>query len=86
MIQLKRISDFNADTDEGKLLVAAIAILTSIDKEDIKSNKWGGMVSPDTALEQIQDLANKIYFEQEYKIYLHQKERDNKIQNILHYC
>ncbi len=83
MISKNKITDINDISDEGKLLVAALAVLTSIDIKDIKNEKWGGMVHPDDALERIQDLANKIFYEEEYNSYLKSKERDNKINSIL---
>ena len=83
MISKNNITDINDISDEGKLLVAALAVLTSIDIKDIKNEKWGGMVHPDDALERIQDLANKIFYEEEYNSYLKSKERDNKINSIL---
>jgi hypothetical protein len=64
MIDYKKIEDFNGDSPEGKLLLASIAVLTSIDIDDIKSNKWGGMTHPDTAMKQIVELANKIFYEE----------------------
>lgn len=83
MINLKTIRDFNDNSPEGKLLLAAISILTSINGEDIKDNKWGGMVHPDTALEQIQNIANRIYYEEEWKADQIKIMRDTKINSIL---
>ena len=83
MIEYKRISEFNGNTPEGKLLLSAIAILTSIDVEDIKSNKWGGMTHPDDALEQIVELTNKIYYEDEWNLEQQRIKRDKKISQIL---
>lgn len=83
MIDYKTIADFNGDTHEGKLLLAAIAVLTSVDYEDIKSQKWGGMTHPDTAMEQIVELANKIFYEEEWKLEQERIKRDNKINKIL---
>jgi hypoxanthine phosphoribosyltransferase len=83
MIDYKTIKDFNEDTHEGKLLLAAIAVLTSVDHEDIKSQKWGGMTHPDTAMEQIVELANKIFYEEEWKLEQERIKRDNKINKIL---
>ncbi len=83
MIQLKTIREFSDQTDEGKLLLAALSILTSIKPEDIKEDKWGGMVHPDKALEQIQDLANRIYYRDEWEAHKISLERDRKIIEIL---
>ena len=83
MIQLDTIRQIDDGSDEGKLLIAAIAILTSIQKEDLESNEWGGLVSPDEGIRKIQDLANRIYFKKEWEAQKKSKERDNKIEGIL---
>ena len=83
MINYKTIRDFNDNSPEGKLLLAAISILTSINVEDIKDNKWGGMVHPDNALLKIQDIANRIYYEEEWKGEQIKIKRDTKINSIL---
>jgi hypothetical protein len=83
MINYKTIADFNSDTPEGKLLFASIAVLTSVDEDDIKSCKWGGMTHPDGAMEQIVELANKIFYEEEWKLEQDRIKRDNKINSII---
>ena len=83
MINLNGISNINTDSDEGKLLLAAIAILTSITEGDIKEKKWGGMTHPDRALNQVEDLAMKIFHEEEYERWKLSKERDGKISHLL---
>jgi hypothetical protein len=83
MINQKTIKDINDKTEEGKLLLMAISILTSIKPDDIKSDKWGGMVHPDDALTKVKDLANEIYYEEEYKAEKKRIMRDNKINSIL---
>jgi hypothetical protein len=87
MIQYNNVSDFQCDSDEGKILLAAIAILTSIDKEDIDEKKWGGFVSPDKAVKQVVELANKIFYEEEWKLEEERLQkvelRDEKIKNLL---
>ena len=83
MINLNGINNINTDSDEGKLLLAALAILTSITEGDIKDCKWGGMTHPDTALNQVEDLAMKIFHEEQYDRYLLTKGRDCKIHSIL---
>jgi hypothetical protein len=83
MINYKTIRDFNDNSPEGQLLLAAISILTSINVEDIKEDKWGGMVHPDDALLKIQDIANRIYYEEEWKAEQIKIKRDTKINSIL---
>ena len=86
MINLNGISNINTSSDEGKLLLAAIAILTSITQEDITERKWGGMTHPDTALNQVEDLAMKIFHEEEYERWKLSKERDGKISHLLKFA
>lgn len=75
--------NFNDKTNEGKLLLAAIAILTSIDPEHIKNNKWGGSISPQQAMDQLLDLANKTYYKEEWEVEQIKLERDKKINDLL---
>ena len=83
MIEVNTIADFSGDTPEGKMLLAAVAILTSIEPIDIKENKFGGMSHVDNVIKQIAELANKIYYEEEYKQHKKTLKRDNKINEIL---
>ena len=71
-------SDFNSSTDEGMLLLAALSILTS----DIDRKKFGGHMHPHDVFEYVQDVANKIFFEEEYK----QIELQNKRNRIIDLC
>lgn len=82
MINIYKICDIPS-TEEGKVLMAAIAILTSLDNDDLKNNLWGGMVHPDDALERVIELANKIFYEEEWKSEQILKERDFKLNKIL---
>jgi hypothetical protein len=66
MINFKKICDIN-NSDEGKILIAAIGILTSIDRDDV-DRYWGGMIHPDDALERVVDLANRIFHEEEWEL------------------
>ena len=83
MIRSETISSIIDLTDDGKLLVAAIAILTSLDKQDIDEHKWGGMVHPDDAFKQIVDLANQIYYADEYESERKMNERDSKLDKLI---
>lgn len=82
MINTYKICDIPS-TDEGKVLIAAIAILTSLDKQDLKNNLWGDMVHPDDALERVVELANKIFYEEEWKSNQIIKEREYKLNKLL---
>jgi predicted metalloendopeptidase len=83
MIQHSQISDINTNTPEGQLLMAAVAILTSIEHKHITSGKWGSNLHPDKALKQLTDLTNKIYYEKEWEEEQKRIIRDEKINNIL---
>lgn len=83
MIEHSKLTDINLNSTEGKLLMAAIAILTSIEPKHIISGKWGSSLNPDKAVEKITELANKIYYEEEWRKEQFIKERDIKINKIL---
>ena len=83
MITHKKLSDINLNSDEGKLLMAAVAVLTSIEEKHIEYGRWGSYLNPDEAVEQLTELTNKIYYEEEYKNEQFIKERDDKINKIL---
>lgn len=68
---------------EGKLLIMAMAILTTIDYEDIKKNEYGGGSHPDVVLAKIVELTNKVYYEDEWKSSEVKRNRDVKINKIL---
>lgn len=78
MIIKENFSQIDTNTDEGKMLLAAIGILTSINQEDIKKKRFGGMISPNEAYTKVVDLANRIFYENEYKI---EKKRKRKKKN-----
>lgn len=82
MIKINKISDIPS-TEEGKVLLAAVAILTSLDNDDLKNNLWGDMVHPDDALGRVVELANKIFYKEEWESEKILKERDSKINKLL---
>lgn len=79
----KKFTSFNCDSVEGKLLMAALSILTSIDKGDIKEGRFGGMNHPDTVMENIWYLANGIFHEKELEEYKFIEMRDKKIRTLI---
>lgn len=83
MITHSKLSDINLNTPEGQLLMSAVAILTSIDHKHITTNQWGGNLHPDKCVKQISDLANKIYYEEEWEKEMQRIKRDNKINQII---
>jgi len=82
MITIKKISEL-PDTEVTKLLITAVAVLTSISEADIEEEMWGGTVQPDDALKQIVELANKLYYFDEWESDEKSKERIEKINKIV---
>lgn len=83
MIKLQKINEINTQSEEGKILMMAIAILTSVDEDEIKDRKWGGMTHPDDAIKRVVELTNKVYYEEEWKLEQVRIIRDNKINSII---
>jgi len=83
MIELKRFREIDINTDEGKIILSAISVLTSVDSEDIKRKRWGGGISPDQAYEQVIDLANRIFFEEEYKTEVKRKRKEKRRSRLI---
>jgi DNA phosphorothioation-dependent restriction protein DptG len=81
MITIKKITDL-PDTEVTKLLVTAVAILTSLHEEDIEEEVWGRTVQPDEALQKIVELANKLYYFDEWEAEEKSKERIDKIDKL----
>ncbi len=78
----KTFKTFSIESDEGKIMLAALAILTSLTHDDIKSNKYGCCSSPEPVFDIVVDLANQIFFESEWKLDQLGKKRIQKINAI----
>lgn len=74
-----KFNQFDVTTKEGMLLLAAISVLTS----GVDTKKYGPNKSPDEVFKHIQDLANKIFFEEEYKAKEAMEKRNRIINKIL---
>jgi len=83
MILVKDLTDLDLSTDEGKMLMAAIAILTTIDENHLKESRFGTKSTPYGVIKELSHLSNKMYYEEEYKSYLKSEKRDEKIKNIM---
>ena len=70
---------FDLASEEGMLLLASISILTT----NIDMSKYGSNKTPDEVFKHIQDLANRIFFEEEYKQAELQKKRNKIIDDII---
>ena len=78
MLNIK-FNQFDTNTQEGMLLLASIAVLTG----NIDMSKYGSNKSPDEVFKHIQDLANRIFFEEEYKQLELQNKRNRIIDDII---
>ena len=78
MLDLK-FNRFDLASEEGMLLLASISILTT----NIDMSKYGSNKTPDEVFKHIQDLANRIFFEEEYKQAELQKKRNRIIDGII---
>ena len=78
MLDIK-FNQFDTDTQEGMLLLASIAVLTG----NIDTKKYGSNKTPDEVFKHIQDLANRIFFEEEYKQIEIQNKRNKKLEQII---
>lgn len=81
--EYRKFTNFNQNSVEGKLLMSALAILTSIDKKDICKGKYGGANHPDTVMKNVWDLANKTFYEDEYREYVIIESRNKKISKLV---
>jgi len=83
--EYKKFTNFDYEsTVEGKLLMAALSVLTSIDKKDIREGQYGGMNHPDTVMENLWDLANCIFHQKEHEEWKLVENRDKKIDILIH--
>lgn len=82
MISLE-FNKVDTTTPEGKMVIAAVAILTSLDKQDLEEAKYGGWSHPHDVFNRVMDLANQIYHEEEYKQFKIVEGRNDKINSVL---
>lgn len=78
MLDIK-FNQFDVSSQEGMLLLASIAVLTT----NIDSKKYGSNKTPDEVFKHIQDLANRIFFEEEYKQIEIQNKRHKLLESII---
>lgn len=83
MIKDMVLSDIKTDSKEGKMLVAAIAILTTIEHKNIDSGRFGSSITPEDAIRELSKLANMLYYAEEYSLWLKATKRENLISDIL---
>ena len=61
MDDAKNMLDIDINSKEGKLLVAAIAVLTTLKEEDLANKKWGRSLNAKTVLTKLSDLTNTMF-------------------------
>lgn len=85
--EYKKTKEFDTKSVEGKLLLAALCILTTITPEKIKEGEYGGMNHPDDVTEKVWRLANYIFHEENFKKFEESERisdlRNDRIMNIL---
>lgn len=83
----KNFTKFDTESIEGKLLLAALSILTSITAEQIKEGEYGGMNHPDIVTEKVWRIANYIFHQQDFEKFEEAEKisnlRDSKITDLL---
>lgn len=61
MFDINDVRDIDISSKEGKLLVAAIAVLTTLREDDLRDNKWGRSINYNSALTKLADLTSKMF-------------------------
>jgi hypothetical protein len=83
MIRDMVLSDISTKSKEGKMLMAAMAILTTINQSHIDSGRFGSNITPQKAIDELVKLANSMYYAEEYNLWLKATKRNNLISDIL---
>jgi hypothetical protein len=61
MNDIRNILDIDIESKEGKMLVAAIAVLTTLKEEDLANKKWGRSLNANNVLVKLSDLTNTMF-------------------------
>lgn len=87
MKKLEKIDDIDLSTNEGRLLISAIAVLTSLRIKNILNDEWGSGVNHEVCLEKLANISNQIFIKTEYRTdkisVMKQKRRIKQIQKSL---
>lgn len=67
--------NFSTESEEGKMLLAALAMMTG-------NPEWSSK-TPDTVTNEVINLANQIFYEEEWKSDQIRKKRSDSVDNIL---
>jgi hypothetical protein len=58
---IKDIKEIDIESKEGKLLVAALAVLTTMRTNDLVENKWGRTLNANMVLNKLSEITNKMF-------------------------
>lgn len=83
MIQMNNLSNIDTSTPEGKMLIAAMSILTSMSIDDLNTHRFGGWSHPHDVLIEVEKIANMVFYEEEYLSEKKLRDRDDNINKIL---
>lgn len=61
MSEIKDIREIDIESKEGKLLFAALMVLTTMRADDLVENKWGRSLNANMALTKLAELTNKMF-------------------------
>ena len=87
MKNLEKIDDIDLSTNEGRLLVSAIAVLTSLRIKNILDKEWGGGIDHDVCIQKLTNISDQIFVSKGYRTdkisVVKQKRRIKQIQKNL---
>jgi hypothetical protein len=87
MENLKKIEDVDISTNEGRLLISAIAVLTSLRIKNILDKQWGAGIDYQVCIQKLSEIADGIFVKKEYRTdkisVVKQKRRIKQIQKNL---
>lgn len=87
MKNLEKIQDIDLSTNEGRLLISAIAVLTSLRIKNILQDEWGSGINHEVCMEKLTKISNDIFAAKQYRTekisVVKQKRRIKQIQKNL---
>jgi hypothetical protein len=67
MKNLEKIQDIDLSINEGRLLISAIAVLTSLRIKNILDKQWGSSVNNEVCIEKLSEIADGFFAKKEYR-------------------
>jgi len=65
MQDIKDVKDIDIESKEGKLLVAALVVLTTMRTDDLVTNKWGRSLNANISLNKLSEITNKMFIKKQ---------------------